>query len=335
MKSRSREAEKASPAYRLRMLYFVSHCSIAIVLALAEVNLLRDLAWRRNAMQSMAQAARNEGHDSSLCESVLSVLASPEAAARRQNIETLIERISRKRRASAGSEEVRAGPGQASAKATAERRSSLPASTHRVEALAAAASLVNRFGSESSTPPAAETSALIQTLINEEAADRRAVGESVLEIEKESAIHVDRLESIEYAWFLTVLMILLLEGIYVIGPAMHRIEGFVGDARRSNEELKTYAARLERSNQELQDFASVASHDLQEPLRKVQAFSDRLRSKCGAALDDAGRDYLDRIQNAGKRMQTLINDLLTFSRVSTKAQPFVPTDLNGAARRDL
>ncbi len=76
----------------------------------------------------------------------------------------------------------------------------------------------------------------------------------------------------------------------------------------------------------------MASHDLQEPLRKVQAFSDRLRSKCGAALDDAGRDYLDRIQNAGKRMQTLINDLLTFSRVTTKAQPFISTDLNRAAR---
>ena len=62
-------------------------------------------------------------------------------------------------------------------------------------------------------------------------------------------------------------------------------------------------------------------------MRKVQAFSDRLRSKCAAALDDQGRDYLDRIQNAARRMQTLINDLLTYSRVSTKAQPFVPTDL--------
>jgi light-regulated signal transduction histidine kinase (bacteriophytochrome) len=66
-------------------------------------------------------------------------------------------------------------------------------------------------------------------------------------------------------------------------------------------------------------------------LRKIQAFSDRLRTKCAAALDDVGRDYLDRVQNAAKRMQTLINDLLTFCRVTTKAQPFVPTDLKGAA----
>ncbi len=157
----------------------------------------------------------------------------------------------------------------------------------------------------------------------------------MLQFEQDSAIRLDRLETIEFALFVSVLIVLLLEGLYVIGPAMHQIRAFVNDSRRSNTELKSYAARLERSNRELQDFASVASHDLQEPLRKVQAFSDRLRSKCGAALDDSSRDYLDRIQNAGKRMQSLINDLLTFSRVTTKAQPFVPTDLNGAARRAL
>ncbi len=84
------------------------------------------------------------------------------------------------------------------------------------------------------------------------------------------------------------------------------------DLGRSHEELKAYAAKLERSNRELQDFASVASHDLQEPLRKVQAFSDRLRSRCAATIDDQGRDYLDRVQNAAARMQTLINDLLTY-----------------------
>jgi PAS domain S-box-containing protein len=97
--------------------------------------------------------------------------------------------------------------------------------------------------------------------------------------------------------------------------------------RRSEAELKKFAAKLESSNRELQDFASVASHDLQEPLRKIQAFGDRLKTKYGAALGDGGRDYLERMQNAAGRMQTLINDLLTFSRVTTKAQPFVAVDL--------
>jgi PAS domain S-box-containing protein len=97
--------------------------------------------------------------------------------------------------------------------------------------------------------------------------------------------------------------------------------------RRSEAELKKFAAKLEASNRELQDFASVASHDLQEPLRKIQAFGDRLKTKYADALGEGGRDYLERMQNAAGRMQTLINDLLTFSRVTTKAQPFVTVDL--------
>jgi len=91
--------------------------------------------------------------------------------------------------------------------------------------------------------------------------------------------------------------------------------------------LRLANAQLQRNNQELQDFAYVASHDLQEPLRKIQAFGDRLQTKCKEALSEQGHDYLERMQNAARRMQTLINDLLTFSRVTTKATPFVPVDL--------
>jgi len=97
---------------------------------------------------------------------------------------------------------------------------------------------------------------------------------------------------------------------------------------QAEEQLRRFATKLEQSNRELQDFASVASHDLQEPLRKIQAFGDRLKSKCGAALSEEGSDFLDRMQSAAGRMQVLINDLLTFSRVATKAHPFVPVDLN-------
>ncbi len=98
--------------------------------------------------------------------------------------------------------------------------------------------------------------------------------------------------------------------------------------RQAEEQLRVFTAKLEQSNRELQDFASVASHDLQEPLRKIQAFGDRLRGKCGPALTAEGLDYLDRMQSAAQRMQILINDLLTFSRVATKARPFVPVNLS-------
>jgi PAS domain S-box-containing protein len=84
---------------------------------------------------------------------------------------------------------------------------------------------------------------------------------------------------------------------------------------------------LTRSNDELQQFAFIASHDLQEPLRKIKAFGDRLKVSCEDALNPQGRDYLDRMQNAAQRMQTLIEDLLSLSRVTTRAQPFVPVNL--------
>jgi signal transduction histidine kinase len=97
---------------------------------------------------------------------------------------------------------------------------------------------------------------------------------------------------------------------------------------RAQEELHDFAARLEASNRELQDFASIASHDLQEPLRKVLAFSDRLRSSLGGTLDERSADFMERMLNATRRMQTLINDLLTYSRVTSKAKPFAPVDLH-------
>ncbi|HEX2641076.1 MAG TPA: ATP-binding protein, partial [Pyrinomonadaceae bacterium] len=101
----------------------------------------------------------------------------------------------------------------------------------------------------------------------------------------------------------------------------------VTDRKQAEKQLRSYTAKLEQSNRELQEFAYVASHDLQEPLRKVQAFGDRLEKKCAAQLTDEGRDYVNRMKNAAGRMQNLINDLLTFSRVATKTQPFQPVSL--------
>ncbi len=97
--------------------------------------------------------------------------------------------------------------------------------------------------------------------------------------------------------------------------------------RSSEEKLRQFTVQLERSNRELQDFAYVASHDLQEPLRKIVVFGERLKEKNSEALGPDALDYLDRMQKAAARMQILINDLLTFSRVTTKAHPFAPVNL--------
>lgn len=99
--------------------------------------------------------------------------------------------------------------------------------------------------------------------------------------------------------------------------------------RKLNEDqLRASALMLGQSNRELEEFATVASHDLQEPLRKIRSFVSCLRDEQAATLNSDGRDYLDRIQSAATRMTTLVADLLEFSRVSSKGKPFVPVDLN-------
>lgn len=96
---------------------------------------------------------------------------------------------------------------------------------------------------------------------------------------------------------------------------------------RHEERLKAYTEKLTRSNKELQEFAYVASHDLQEPLRKIEAFGDRLVKKYGTDIPEEGRMFIDRMQNAANRMRELINALLGYSRVTTKAKPFEKIDL--------
>ncbi|GAB3891751.1 PAS domain-containing sensor histidine kinase [Spirosoma agri] len=94
----------------------------------------------------------------------------------------------------------------------------------------------------------------------------------------------------------------------------------------TNEELNETNYFLSRSNDNLEKFAYVASHDLQEPLRKVQSFGDLLKERYGDQLGD-GVVYLDRMQSAASRMSTLIRDLLTYSRISTRRDRVNPTSL--------
>ena len=106
----------------------------------------------------------------------------------------------------------------------------------------------------------------------------------------------------------------------------------ITDRRRAEAMLARQAQELARSNADLQEFATVAAHDLQEPLRKIRFFGEQLEVECTEALGAEGRDSLERMRNAATRMQRLISDLLALARISTTEQPFVPVDLADVIR---
>jgi PAS domain S-box-containing protein len=114
------------------------------------------------------------------------------------------------------------------------------------------------------------------------------------------------------------------------GRVAYAVAAFVDITERLAMEttLREHARELERSNRELEEFAYVASHDLQEPLRKIRAFGDRLHQGFGAGLGEDGRDYLARMQAAAARMQQLIQELLQYSRVGRQPAQVEPVGLD-------
>ncbi|MCE3226409.1 MAG: response regulator [Bacteroidetes bacterium] len=95
-----------------------------------------------------------------------------------------------------------------------------------------------------------------------------------------------------------------------------------------NKKLLKNIEQLESTNKELDQFAFIASHDLQEPLRKIRTFSNRVVTKYRESLDDEGKMYMDKMQNACERMQNLINDILAFSKIAVSKESLVHSDLN-------
>jgi PAS domain S-box-containing protein len=107
-------------------------------------------------------------------------------------------------------------------------------------------------------------------------------------------------------------------------------------ARRQVEAALTeYTELLKRSNRSLEEFAFIASHDLQEPLRKISAFGDLLNTRYHDQVDARGQEYIERMQDAARRMQAMIDGLLTYSRVGTRERAFGPVSLYQMAREAL
>ncbi len=109
----------------------------------------------------------------------------------------------------------------------------------------------------------------------------------------------------------------------------------ITDRKKVEATLQQYAEDLHHSNRELEEFAFTASHDLQEPLRKIEAFSSLLRNRLGDTLGARDKDYLERMNNAVIRMRKMIADLMVLSRVTSQGKPPVSVDLNKTARAVL
>lgn len=141
-----------------------------------------------------------------------------------------------------------------------------------------------------------------------------------------------------FAAFALVAMVAMVLGWRVLRTAArlqvanHELGRVNEDLTEANSSLERRAAELARSNEELDQFASIASHDLQEPLRKVRTFTEQLNVLEGDRISEKGHEYLDRANAAAERMQRLVEDLLRFSRVSTQGRPFIAVDLGEVAR---
>ncbi|GAO42422.1 PAS domain-containing sensor histidine kinase [Flavihumibacter petaseus] len=105
--------------------------------------------------------------------------------------------------------------------------------------------------------------------------------------------------------------------------------------KKTENELNRNLRELNRSNMELEEFAYAASHDMQEPLRKITTFGSRLKNKYSSLLNEEGRMYIDRMQIASENMRTLIDNLLELSRVSRTIQIFMPVQLDKIVQDSL
>ncbi len=122
-----------------------------------------------------------------------------------------------------------------------------------------------------------------------------------------------------------------------LGPCL--VDDIVGIAtvrditatKETQDTLAAYSERLERSNEQLESFALVAAHDMQEPLRKVELFAGRLLAASGDDLNERARDDLGRVQKSVRRMRTLVDDLLSYAKVSTGDVGFESVDLGTLA----
>lgn len=109
----------------------------------------------------------------------------------------------------------------------------------------------------------------------------------------------------------------------------------ISERKRQQQELEDLAVKLAQTNRDLRDFVSAVAHDLQEPLRTIQAFGMLLRDEAGEVLTPSSQEYIARMHSSGERMQEMLRGLLEYSRVSSQEQRFTKVDLGEVVREAM